>query len=106
MIGFDVGRTSNPVRRTASASGIINVGGFTSSLLVILAVGAVLDLLTPGSGSYTPEAFRWAMSVQYVLWAVGVVQVVRYRRQVRALFTREEVDAGNSMVGVTSSGER
>lgn len=106
MIGFDVARTSNPVHRTASASGIINVGGFTSSLLVILAVGAVLDALTPGSGEYTPEAFRWAMSVQYVLWALGATQVVRYRRQVRALLTREEVDAGNSMVGLMPSDER
>ena len=28
MIGFDVGRTSNPHERLASASGIINQGGF------------------------------------------------------------------------------
>lgn len=28
MIGFDVGRTSNPKERFASASGIINQGGF------------------------------------------------------------------------------
>jgi MFS family permease len=106
MIGFDVARTSNPVHRTASASGIINVGGFTSSLLVILAVGAVLDALTPGSGEYTPEAFRWAMSAQYALWALGATQVVRYRRQVRALFTREEINAGNSMVGLTPTDVR
>ena len=31
-----------------SASGVVNVGGFVASLLTILAIGAVLDLLTPG----------------------------------------------------------
>ncbi|GAA1541980.1 MFS transporter [Nocardioides humi] len=99
MIGFDVARTSNPDLRTASASGIVNVGGFTSALLAVLLVGAVLDLLTPGSGEYTPEAFRWAMATQYLLWTLGVVQIVRYRRRIRSLTTREQVAAGSSMVG-------
>lgn len=100
MVGFDVARTSNPDHRTASASGIINVGGFTSSLLVIVAVGVVLDLLSPGGaeGTYTPEAFRWAMAVQYVLWALGAAQVLRYRRRVRSLTTREQVAGGSTMV--------
>ena len=31
-----------------SASGVVNVGGFVASLLTILAIGVVLDLLTPG----------------------------------------------------------
>ncbi|TNM43314.1 MFS transporter [Nocardioides albidus] len=98
MIGFDVARTSNPDHRTASASGIINVGGFTSALLAVLAVGAVLDLLTPGEGGYTAEAFRWAMATQYVLWALGVIQIVRYRRRIRSLTTREQVASGSSMI--------
>lgn len=104
MVGFDVARTSNPDHRTASASGIINVGGFTSSLLVVVAVGVVLDLATPGSGdSYTPQAFRWALTVQYALWAVGAFQIVRYRRRVRRLAGREQVAGGSSMVEVTPS---
>ena len=39
----------NPAERQGSASGVVNVGGFVASLLTILAVGAVLDLLTPGA---------------------------------------------------------
>lgn len=70
MVGFDMARTSNPGHRTASASGIINVGGFTSSLLVIVAVGLLLDLQTPGASSYSPEAFRWALSSQYLFTPV------------------------------------
>ncbi|KRC58936.1 MULTISPECIES: MFS transporter [unclassified Nocardioides] len=100
MVGFDVARTSNPDHRSASASGIINVGGFTSSLLVIVGVGIVLDALSGGDGSYTPEAFRWAMAVQYVLWALGSIQILRYRRRIRSLTTREQVAGGNTMVEV------
>ena len=73
MIGFDVGRTSNPAHRLASATGIINQGGFCARLVLVVAIGLVLDWRTPGGGTdYTPSAFRWAMSVQYVLWAVGL----------------------------------
>ena len=57
-----------------SASGVVNVGGFVASLLTILAVGAVLDLLTPGASTdYRLDAFRAAFSVQYVFWAIGLV---------------------------------
>jgi cyanate permease len=100
MIGFDVGRTSNPAARMASVSGIINVGGFFSALVAVFAVGAVLDLMTSGSSTdYTPEAFRAAMSVQYVLWAVGVAQIWRYRNQVRRTVGREVVEQGSTMIG-------
>ena len=93
MIGFDVGRTSNPAERFASASGIINQGGFLASLILVIAIGLVLDWRTPGGGSdYTPEAFRWAMSTQYVLWALGLVQVYRYRVRTRAVVDRDELE--------------
>jgi MFS family permease len=95
MIGFDLGRTSNPVERLASASGIINQAGFTASLILVVAVGVVLDWRTPGdSTAYTPEAFQWAMSAQYVLWTLGLLQIWRYRRKARAVFDRAEVESG------------
>lgn len=85
MVGFDFGRTSNPVHRQASATGIINQGGFLASLLLVVAIGVVLDLRTPGSSTaYPPSAFRYAMSCQYAVWAVGLVQMWRYRRRLRA----------------------
>ncbi|HEY0888844.1 MAG TPA: MFS transporter [Nocardioides sp.] len=91
MIGFDLARTSNPHERFASASGIVNQGGFVASLVLVLAIGWVLDWRTPGTGDYTPEAFRWAMSVPYLLWALGVVQILRYRRLARARTPRSEL---------------
>jgi len=99
MIGFDVGRTSNPTTRLASASGIINQGGFVAALLVVLVVGWVLDWRTPGGATdYTPSAFRWAMSVQYVAWGVGALQIWRYRRRVRRGTGRDRVEQGSTMV--------
>jgi sugar phosphate permease len=95
MIGFDVGRTSNPAGRLASASGIINQGGFLASLLLVVTIGLILDWRTPGdSTAYTPEAFRWAMSAQYVLWGLGLLQVWRYRKRARASTDREALRAG------------
>jgi MFS family permease len=92
MIGFDYARTENPAERLGSASGVVNVGGFVASLLTILAVGAVLDLLTPGaSTAYTLDSFRWAFAVQYLFWAVGLIGVLRHRRELRARLARDGV---------------
>ncbi|MFE0591229.1 nitrate/nitrite transporter [Micromonospora echinospora] len=84
LIGFDYARSFNPVSRIGSATGVVNVGGFVASILLILAVGVVLDLATP-AGRTAPDlaAFRWAFAVQYVLWALGAVQVLRYRNAAR-----------------------
>jgi cyanate permease len=91
VIGFDVGRTSNPSHRLASATGIINQAGFYATLFLVVAIGLVLDWRTPGNGrDYTASAFRWAMSVQYLLWGVGLVQIWRYRRRTRALIIRQQ----------------
>ncbi|MGW1060067.1 MFS transporter [Micromonospora rubida] len=83
-IGFDYARTFNPASRISSATGIVNVGGFAASIVLVLAVGVVLDLATP-AGHAAPDlaAFRWAFAVQYVLWALGAVQVLRYRDAAR-----------------------
>ena len=92
MIGFDYARTENPAERMGSASGVVNVGGFVASLLTILAVGAVLDLLTPGSSTdYDLGAFRTAFAVQYVFWGIGLVGVLRHRRQLRERLARDGV---------------
>ncbi len=95
VIGFDLARTSNPAERLASATGIINQGGFAASLVLVVAIGLILDWRTPGASTdYRPEAFRWAMSAQYVLWTAGVVQIWRYRRKARRVIDRAALQAG------------
>jgi hypothetical protein len=83
MIGFDFARTFNPPNRLGSATGIVNVGGFVASLVTMLLVGLVLDARTGGSTDYSLADFRIALSVQLVLWAVGIAGVLRTRRLVR-----------------------
>jgi MFS family permease len=86
MIGFDFARTFNPPGRIGSATGIVNIGGFVASLLTIFAIGVVLDAVSGGGArdSYGLGAFKLAWSVQYVIWALGLVGIVRSRRLVRA----------------------
>jgi len=92
MIGFDYARTENPAERAGSATGVVNVGGFVASLLTVLAIGFVLDAMTPGSSTdYSLTAFRAAFAVQYVFWAIGLVGVLTHRRQLRARLARDGV---------------
>lgn len=91
MIGFDLGRTSNPVVRVGTATGIINQAGFLASLLTVAMIGLVLDWRTPDGGSgYSADAFTWAMSTQFVLWGFGALQIWRYRRKGRNRLLRED----------------
>ncbi|HEY5247356.1 MAG TPA: MFS transporter [Dermatophilaceae bacterium] len=84
MVGFDLARTFNPPTRLGSASGIVNVGGFVASLSSVALIGIVLDHVAPGGPStYTVDSFRVAMSVQYIVWMIGVVQILRFRRKAR-----------------------
>ncbi|WP_428965603.1 MFS transporter [Micromonospora fluostatini] len=100
MIGFDYARTSNPVHRMGSATGIVNVGGFVASIVLVLAVGVVLDLATPaGHAAPTLDAFRWAFALQYPLWALGVVQVLRYRTANRRHAAAQAAEAGAAPSG-------
>jgi hypothetical protein len=83
IASFDFARSFNPARRLGSAIGLVNVGGFSGTLLAVLAIGLVLQLVSPGgSTDYSLAAFKWAFATQYVLWAVGAVQTLRYRRRV------------------------
>jgi len=91
MIGFDYARSFNPADRIGGATGIVNVGGFVASILLIVAIGVLLEAqTTPGAEHPSLSAFRWAFAVQYVLWALGAVQVYRYRRTTRRRVAAEE----------------
>lgn len=100
MIGFDLARTSNPADRLGSATAIVNQAGFIASLVLVIAIGLILDWRTPGSSvNYTPSAFTWAMSSQYVLWALGAVQIWRFRKRARAKLLAEDPLARQHMTG-------
>ena len=80
MVGFDLARSYSPLESMGRANGLVNVGGFSASLITMALVGIVLDLRQPGGmGAYGLDDFRVALSVQYLFWVVGIVQIVRYR---------------------------
>jgi MFS family permease len=102
MIGFDLARTFAPVSRLGQASGIVNVGGFTASLLTVLGIGLVLDAVTHGSSTdYSPGAYKLAMCLQYVGWLVGGIQVWRYRYRARAHLADTQPETFRTMSGLT-----
>ena len=89
MVGFDLARTFNPPDRIGSATGIVNVGGFTASLCTVVLIGLVIDHVSPGGpSSWNLDSFRAAWCVQYLVWGIGLFQIFRLRRRVRA-----EIDA-------------
>ena len=101
MIGFDLARTFAPASRLGQASGIVNVGGFTASLLAILGIGLVLDATTPGASTdYGAAAYKWAMCVQYVFWVVGGLQVWKYRYRARAYLADTQPETFRDMSGL------
>jgi MFS family permease len=90
MIGFDLARTFNPPSRLGAATGMVNVGGFVASLVSILLVGLILDARTGGTASYGIDDFKIAMSVQYLVGAIGLVGILRTRRLARRRLHAEE----------------
>ena len=75
MVGFDFARPANPPERQGTASGIVNMGGFTASMTTLLAVGVLLDL--------TGQSYRIAFASVFLLQALGVAQILRLRPRAR-----------------------
>ena len=95
MIGFDFARTFNPASRLGTATGIVNIGGFTAALLTMFAVGLILDLLLASGFSngdlYALNSFRIAFAVQFVVLGIGTVAILVLRRRVRAQLARQSI---------------
>jgi sugar phosphate permease len=86
LIGFDFARTFNPMRNLGSATGIVNVGGFLASFVMMFLIGVVLDALNHSGGAahlYSLAGFRVAFLVQYLVVGIGVVFLIVARRQTR-----------------------
>ncbi|MDN5797503.1 MAG: MFS transporter [Intrasporangium sp.] len=100
LIGFDLARTFNPPTRIGSATGIVNTGGFIATLVAVALIGIVLDRVAPGGPSeWTLEAFRPAMAVQYLIWALGLIQIFRYRGKTRRAMLAIDPDGYDAMRG-------
>ena len=88
MVGFDFARTFNPSATLGTAQGMVNMGGFIASLLLMQAMGLILE--TAGGISF--ESFRLAWTLQYAFWALAVLGILITRRKTRRLL-REQNDS-------------
>ena len=86
MVGFDFARTFNPSKTLGTAQGMVNMGGFVASLLVMQAMGLILD----AAGDFSFESFRIAWTVQYAIWALAVVGILITRGKARRLMRVEQ----------------
>jgi hypothetical protein len=106
MLGLDYARTFNPTTRFGAANGMVNTGGFIATLICIGMVGVLLDASSGGAAQGIGD-FKMALTFQYVLWGLGTVQILRYRRRARATLARYNPEVyealrANQVVPLTS----
>ncbi|MDO5701221.1 MAG: MFS transporter [Bowdeniella nasicola] len=82
-IGFDIARTSLPAHHFGTASGLVNMGGFISSIVTAQAIGFILDALRP-AGDFTASDFRVALAVQIPIALIGVGGILLSRAKARS----------------------
>jgi hypothetical protein len=97
LIGFDFARTFNPLRSLGSANGIVNVGGFLASFVMMFVIGLLLDAYARATGGpsnpahlYSLAGFRVAFLVQYLVIGTGVLFLIVARRQTRRRLHEQE----------------
>jgi sugar phosphate permease len=97
LIGFDFARTFNPMRSLGSATGVVNVGGFLASFVMMYLIGLILDIentvrVAGGAASdiYGWDSFRVALLTQYVVIGAGVLFLMRARTRTRQLLHSDE----------------
>ncbi|KUM30707.1 MFS transporter [Arthrobacter sp. EpRS66] len=93
VIGFDFARTFNPPNVLGTATGLVNTGGFIGAFITIYVIGFILDLLNEGNGAsgelYNLGSFRIALSVQFVMAALGIAFMLIERRKARRFIAEQ-----------------
>ncbi|MGW6201755.1 MFS transporter [Kribbella sp. NPDC055110] len=97
MLGLDYARTFNPTTRFGAANGMVNTGGFIATLICIGMVGVLLDA-SSGGAPMVIDDFKYALAFQYVLWAIGTRQILKYRRKARGNLARYNPEAYQALL--------
>jgi hypothetical protein len=82
-IGFMLARDYNPRHRISTATGLVNVGGFCGAVVMVFAVGQILDWIEPGAAAHSLDAYRWALVAIAVVTAFGIFRVATWLLRTR-----------------------
>jgi len=82
-IGFMLARDYNPRHRISTATGLVNVGGFCGAVVMVFAVGQILDFVEPGAATHSLDAFRWALAAIALFTAFGIFRMVTWLLRTR-----------------------
>ena len=80
-IGFSLARDYNARSVVGTATGVVNVGGFSATILASLLVGGILDL----AGRSDVPAYRLAFGCAVAVQLFGTVMATRWWLRVRGL---------------------
>ncbi|MGP4057609.1 MFS transporter [Mycobacterium sp. 4D054] len=86
MVGFDFARTFNSGATLGTAQGMVNMGGFIASLLLMQSMGLAME----AAGGISFDSFRTAWTLQYVVWALAVIGILITRRKARRLLRAQD----------------
>jgi MFS family permease len=97
MIAMDYTRSFIEKSRLGTATGFVNIGGFVATFSMMFLAGIILDLVKAASDAagqkaelYSLTGFRWAMSVQFLILALGTAMFLLERRKARAKLFLDE----------------
>jgi len=86
QIGFHIARDYNPTARIATATGLVNAGGFIGAMVSSLLVGAVLDLTSGGVTQQVGLAnYRWALLIMAAIGVISFLAMALSMLRVRGL---------------------
>jgi MFS family permease len=86
MIGFAVARDYNPAAILGTASGVVNVGGFSATVVIAVGFGWVLDAY----GVTDPHSLRSALLVGVLVQLLGGWRLLTWYRIVRRQARRHQ----------------
>jgi MFS family permease len=80
-IGFSLARDYTPPQHVGTATGVVNLGGFTATTIAASSVGVLLQLT---AGDTAPHAYRIALLAVCALLALGKWRTLIWWRRARA----------------------